>query len=419
MKIKEEEYSQKELLENIYDRYILNLKFKINGEICISEKFGIVIRNINEIENHTLATPLVRVIKNILMLTENLNDFIEPEKVKTIHEKYVKELTEFDDNTIIKMDIDGYDKYLEIKNIIQIITENISDYISEKDKTLVAENIVGKYLEQFIILHVKKSYEIVQFIKNNSRFDEEQIELYGLVNEFIYKYIELWNAINFKQIEYLGIKISDFNNKLDNLLDHRHNENSALSKEFINILKNIWCVDIIDEKIMYYITNRFYENVLDENRILLYFSLVELLISHKPKNSKDSIISQLTNNITQCMNEMKKIDCDNEELNITTKEIKLLYEYRSILVHGNFNKEKEILKKLEKIDFFKKYKKILNVEDDELKEMFLVSIIRIRTLNIFSTIYKMCIIDDKYVKSIKNKTIKNSLIQYIKNKLKR
>ena len=419
MKIKEEDYSQKELLENVYDRYILNLKFKIDGEICISEKFGIVIRNINEMEKYILATPLVRIMKKILKLTENLNDFLEPEKVKTIHEKYVKELTEFDDNTIIKIDIDGYDKYLEIKNIIQIITENISDYISEKDKTLVAENIVGKYLEQFIILHVKNSYEIVQLIKNNSRFDEEQIELYGLVNEFIYKYIELWNAINFKQIEYLGIKISDFNNKLENLLDHRHSENSALSKEFINILKNIWCVDIIDEKIMYYITNRFYENVLDENRILLYFSLVELLISHKPKNSKDSIISQLTNNITQCMNEMKKFDYDNEELNITTKEIKLLYEYRSILVHGNFNKEKEILKKLEKIDFFKKYKEILNVEDDELKEMFLVSIIRIRTLNIFSTIYKMCIIDDKYVKSIKNKTIKNSLIQYIKNKLKR
>ena len=52
--------------------------------------------------------------------------------------------------------------------------------------------------------------------------------------------------------------------------------------------------------------------------------------------------------------------------------------------------------------------KLLTYSDDELKEMFLVSIIRIRTLNIFSTIYKMCIIDDKYVKSIKNKTIKIS-----------
>ena len=104
MKIKEEDYSQKELLENVYDRYILNLKFKIDGEICISEKFGIVIRNINEMEKYILATPLVRIMKKILKLTENLNDFLEPEKVKTIHEKYVKELTEFDDNTIIKID---------------------------------------------------------------------------------------------------------------------------------------------------------------------------------------------------------------------------------------------------------------------------------------------------------------------------
>ena len=44
------DYRKVRVMKNVYDRYILNLKFKIDGEICISEKFGIVIRNINEME---------------------------------------------------------------------------------------------------------------------------------------------------------------------------------------------------------------------------------------------------------------------------------------------------------------------------------------------------------------------------------
>lgn len=148
----------------------------------------------------------------------------------------------------------------------------------------------------------------------------------------------------------------------------------------------------------------------DNNRIVLYWSLLEMLLTHKPNDNyiDDTIQKQLTRNITDCF---QKYGVNK----ISKKEIRLLYDYRSVISHGEFLEIDKILNKIKKLNFINELKDALAIEDD-LKKGDIVDIIRIRLLYIYSTIMKSYFNDYKYIVNLKEYRIKKKIIvDIIKN----
>lgn len=398
-----EEYNQKELLENMNNKYLLFFKHKIDNEILISSKYEIVIRNVNKIEKYILAQALSKRICEILKLSKKLTDFLDEEKIRKIQHDYVKKFYDYDENTIISFDSDGYNFNVTVNKIIEIITMYINDFINETDYEMISKKIAYNYLENFIVLYSKNDKKIYQLIKENTSLEFDDIDWHGRYDEFIFKYFELWNAINFEQHQYLGIRIKSFNTRLKTILDIRVLEEMEIYNECIAIFKKTNFIDIENEKLLYFIIDKFNSDYYlnTDNKILLYFSLIELLITHKPKNKRDSIVKQLKKNIVCCMNRIQECKSFNINNFISEKEIGLLYDYRSILVHGEFKESKRTLKKLEKQKYFQEFIARYKIIDDEFKESSLIDIVRSRVLEIFSCIYKLMVFDDKFVSNLK------------------
>lgn len=398
-------YTKEEILNSITNRYLLFFSYKIEQEILISSEYEIVIRNINEIEKRILAQTLMEMIYDLLNLSDSLSDFLDKNKLKIIHDLYLSKYSSFDDRTIICFDLDGHHFSTIISKVLDIIKNYISLYSDELNYEVISKNIAFNYLENFVVLYSKNEEKIYELIKRHTGLSFDDIDWHDKYDEFFYSYINLWNAINFKQEQYLGIKIKKFDTHLETILNIESLENKGLSSECIDVLNNVNFIDIKDEKLFYFIVSSFKreEYLNDTNKILLYFSMIELLITHKPKFSdKDSIVKQIKWNIISCINEVKNnnyFDIINE---IDNKEIDLLYNYRSIFVHGNFSEISKTLKKLEKYSFFQKYIIMNDIEDDEFKESGMVDVIRIRVLELFSYIYRLKMIDSEYVYKLKN-----------------
>ena len=139
-----------------------------------------------------------------------------------------------------------------------------------------------------------------------------------------------------------------------------------------------------------------------------------MLLTHKPNDNyiNDSIQKQLIRNITHCFQKYGA----NE---ISKKEIRLLYEYRSIISHGELFEIDKILNKIKKLNFINELKDSLSIEDN-LKKGDIVDIIRIRLLYIYSTTMKLYFKDYKYIVNLKEYRVKKrSILNVIKNIFKK
>ena len=321
----------------------------------------------------------------------------------------MKRATEFDIKTPIIFDLDGNELYDIYKKIFDIISDNY-DFIDLDNKYNSAMKITNKYLSSLIVIYSEDINSIYDFIKNNSDISEELIEDH--YDDFIYKYIDFWNSINFKQYNYLGIKLCKFKTKLKSYLFISDLSKSNFCNECLGVFKNPIDIQVYDNKLLYLIVSRF--NPMgymdDNNRIVLYWSLLEMLLTHKPNDNyiDDTIQKQLTRNITDCF---QKYGVNK----ISKKEIRLLYDYRSVISHGEFLEIDKILNKIKKLNFINELKDALAIEDD-LKKGDIVDIIRIRLLYIYSTIMKSYFNDYKYIVNLKEYRIKKKIIvDIIKN----
>lgn len=169
----------------------------------------------------------------------------------------------------------------------------------------------------------------------------------------------------------------------------------------MEVFQNPIDIKVCDDKLLYLIISRF--NAIgymdDNNRIILYWSLLEMLLTHKPndKNVNDSVQKQLIRNIANCFEKYGK-------QKISKKEIQLLYDYRSIIAHGDLLKIDKTLKKIKKLDFVNELKLLLSVEED-IETVCIIDFIRIRLLYIYSTVMKLYFDDYQYVMNLKNQEV--------------
>lgn len=402
-------YNDKEINDAMNNKYLLNFKYKLNDKIYISKKYGIVIRNLNEIENDILSESLILKIYKILSLFKNTKQIFDDKKLQEIKSTYLKQFTDFNDQTIIAYDLEGVEQNNLFDKIIIIIKDNINN-IDSKNIENISKKIANQYLENCIVLYSEKEKSIYNLINRCANYNNEDIDLFDKYDDFIFKYIELWNSLNFNQYNYFGIKVNNFTTKLDLIINLFDLEKMEIFDECIKIFDSPIMIDIDDEVLFYFIINRFYSCYYmdNNNRILLYFSLLELLLSHKPSCKNDSSISmQLSNNIIICSKKYNQIE-------ISEKEIRELYNYRSLLIHGNFNKIHKALQKIKKFDFAKRLIVELEIEEFVEDDFFMVNLLRIRMLEIFSFIYKIYCIDKLYVEKLKMKRSRSCILDKIK-----
>ncbi|MBQ3475606.1 MAG: hypothetical protein IJH20_05495 [Bacilli bacterium] len=401
--------SDKDAYDILRNKFFFNYKYKLKSKITISEQFKLVARNINNDEIEILGKSMIEKINDIFMFINSKEDFYDNNKKNKAFQSYLKRATEFDIKTPIIFDLDGNELYDIYKKIFDIISDNY-DFIDLDNKYNSAMKITNKYLSSLIVIYSEDINSIYDFIKNNSDISEELIEDH--YDDFIYKYIDFWNSINFKQYNYLGIKLCKFKTKLKSYLFISDLSKSNFCNECLGVFKNPIDIQVYDNKLLYLIVSRF--NPMgymdDNNRIVLYWSLLEMLLTHKPNDNyiDDTIQKQLTRNITDCF---QKYGVNK----ISKKEIRLLYDYRSVISHGEFLEIDKILNKIKKLNFINELKDALAIEDD-LKKGDIVDIIRIRLLYIYSTIMKSYFNDYKYIVNLKEYRIKKKIIvDIIKN----
>lgn len=389
-------YSKQEILSVLENKFILKYKYKLKNDVCVSKKYKIFIRNINEIEIGVLSDSLTFKIFKILSMLECVTELFDDEKIRIIRKKYLTNITNFSDNTIIRYDLDGSDEYDIFDKVIKII-KKYNKYINLNDIEKSSRKISKLYLADALVLYSDNEEEINKLILKNTKYTLEDIYDFTLYEDFIYRYIELWNAINFNQHTSLGIKIVSINTHLNTILDLWDIKKYDLYDECLKVFELPKQIDIDNDLLFYFIVKRFPSGYYldDNNKILLYVSLIELLLTHKQKGKDDSIISQLRSNLLLCVDKYKKIT-------ISKKEINLLYEYRSILSHGNFEKIHEVLRKIKKLDFAKELIKELDYEEMIKFDSFVVALIRIRTLELFSFVYQIYCKDSLFIDNLKS-----------------
>ena len=389
-------YSKSEIEKAMKNKYLIFFKYELDDKVYISKKYGIVIRNINKIENDILSQSLIYKINEILSLFEKLDYIYNENKVEEIKKSFLKKYTDFDNKTIISYNLDGNEYYDLFDKIIFIIKENIDKIVSTNIE-IVSKNIANIYLKNCIVLYSEKEELIYKIISDCTNYSIEDIDDFDKYDDFILKYVELWNSINFKQLNYYGIKVNNFNTKISSIINLFKLENMELYSEFVEVIKSPVQIDLENEKLFYFIINRFYScYYMDDNsRILLYFSLLELMITRKPRGIKDiSIIEQLCRNIILCSKKYPQI-------NISEKEIKELYNYRSLLVHGSLTKTHKSLCKIRKYNFAKVLINDLDISEFANDDMFITDLVRIRTHEIFSYIYKIYCTDNQFIEKLK------------------
>ncbi len=259
---------------------------------------------------------------------------------------------QYDTSVPICFDIDSYNKIDEVEKIIDIVYKEIKNnkINIEDNKEKIINSIIVGYLKDSIIIELEDRHIISKSIENYEKIDDEDVNWLGKIDDFIYQYFNLLNTINFKQEEYFGFKINRLNTERKNILNLQTLNSGVRDREIISVLNNIKSIDIKDEQIFMFLLSRFNFYYLDvRNKILLYISLIEFFIVHKPKENDFSICKQIEYNIEECYRYVNK--------SFSKKEIGLIYDYRCNLLHGNFKDIKKNLKKLSKEDFFVMIKK--------------------------------------------------------------
>lgn len=207
--------SNEDAFNTLCNKFILSYKYKLDKKITISEKFKLVARNINEVEIVILADSIIKRIIDIFDFVDSKDVFSNEKWKKDVFLQYLKKVTKFDSYTPILFDLDGNELYDIYDRIFDIISDNY-DLIDLKHKYSSAEKIAYRYLSNIIVIYSEDNSIIYDFIRNNSDIPEEIIEDH--FSDFIYRYVDFWNSINFRQYEYLGIKINQFSTKLKSYL---------------------------------------------------------------------------------------------------------------------------------------------------------------------------------------------------------
>lgn len=198
-------------------------------------------------------------------------------------------------------------------------------------------------------------------IDYNNAYKIEEDLLNEILLDVLVHYINFHNILEFSQEDYLGIELSSFNiyNDFYNTLLKPFyfkipKSSSDWDKLFYDSIK---CTDYIDNYIgehnerlknFLFLLESFNINCFSSRMTCInYIASLEFLLTHKPndKCNNYSIFYQLKTKVRKCYNDLNIKNDDIEKI------IRYNYDYRSDILHGNFDKIDSDIKNLTKLSY--------------------------------------------------------------------
>lgn len=378
--------------------FFTNFKYKLDSKIKISEQFPIFLRNPFKCELESIGS---KIRSKILSILKSLDDI-----------SIILNMDDFTEKITLK-DFDLIDIIHYSNLIVTFVKENNNDAFRNllKKGSLNCYNlslfIVEDYLQDLILIEVedwKKIDEILAIYYNLK--DVNEIEARDYRFYFFDDYMNLFNKVNFSQKHFTGL--GHKNNDLTFLHDASYNINNPNDEDYENEIEMVLTKPIVIDSFIKSNNDKLYFQYIIEtlnstklrtyrNRCISYIAILEFMLTKQRKTVKDkSIKYQFCNNIIKCY----------EYLNdkISKKELKLIYEYRSSILHGDFTNVKICFEKIIKLPYYEK--RIKNIKKGfsewEFDTTDYEEILTIRLNEIFRKIYILFCTQPNIIKNIKN-----------------
>lgn len=316
----------------------MRLDFKSQSIITISNKLCIKLK------------PIDIKIKNALIVYNyfKFKELVEKQGYNTFYEQYKVAGVNETQNQVFKHargKIEDYFYIVTLKNIIRIYKKEVDSKIdynnpSFKDKMLFEylNNYFSKFaviiydqektknfISKYYVTEVQSEDQIRTFINNFLSF-------YKLItnNSFSYEYNFKYNlkkCMLFNNEKAKNIKYRNFSNYFDDVMVNENNYDNFM-----------FMLEILDLN----------EHISDKKKIINYISILELLLV----KGNNNISVQLQ---AKCINLLK----DNK---YSQNEIKIAYDYRSKIIHGEYEAAIDKLHQLSLINEYKFTKEELEYE---------------------------------------------------------
>lgn len=370
---------------------------RLEKSISVSNVFPIFLKNPNEFEIEYITNEYFERLYSIVQIFPSLN-------------------------YLIKLDWLDNKKYCAFSEKIDYIQYLYNDYIKKNNPVYIKRSILNNdirsfctYLSNFVVsdivvIEVKNWYKIDNYIIKYFNCRREDIIDLDYRFYFITQFFRLFNIVNFDLRRYRGIDV------LYNLKELTANEIYTFKEYhnmFISSLNNVKIVDSFvrtkeDIQNLLYIISVFDESQYFMRRkyIVNFITCIEFFLVKKTNSASSKIESQFNLKVRKC--------CREYNYHIPINELKELYDYRSLIIHGNFSKINEKIKKITDKQWYKDCMQKLRDEYSltEFNNIEREELIYSRLYEIFNIIYKLYCEKKNKIDLLKNITDSNEIEEF-------
>ena len=363
-------------------------RYYLDQKICLSKKLDINIKRTNDKLKYAQIVYNYFKIKDLIK-RQGIDSFLLQYKLSRSDETLNQMNTKIRKGIVKRNGIFDYFYIGSIKNIIRIYSKEVDNKIDYENPSF-KDGMIFKYLDNYFSKFVVIDYDKEKIKNFVSKYYKTESQSEDNTYDFINNFLELYKIVTNLNFSYVS------KHKLD-IKDHLVlNTKNLLKFKFQNFYKYY---DKVVEDNENYFNFMFMLEILELNKnhsnkkdIINYTSVFDLLLV---KDGDRHISNQIQNKCMMLLNNK----------GYTCNELKIIYDYRSKIIHGEY---KSAIKKLHELSLLDKYKKnSFDIECEEYYsyEQIIEEKIRNQLFNILRIILKKFIIDNNYIRELKNKTI--------------
>lgn len=342
---------------------ITNFRFKIKKELYLSKYFNIKLRNPNEEERKLLNSIIFNSVKEIIKTTTQ-------DKIIQLFKCY--KVRQRANDLFKKVKTEDINLYFDLIRLFYIVTIYNKEFKLKKENFIFEDkniyDAIDNFIKNIVLLDTSNKQIIINTIASYYNLSPEQESHQDYLITFYKGIMNIYNKLYPRSDEesaclLLTINITPdlYSNLVRITNDCTLKIQMENQKKFIqNIHYNL--IDLFlqnsedNPKIFIFLVELFEERHFGRTEVLNYITFFDLILTHKPNQNKfnveDSIFQQFIQKISACVSLTGDIKNEND-LKWLKSELKLMYNYRSDILHGNFNKIIEDLEKFLNIPYYR------------------------------------------------------------------
>ncbi len=312
----------------------VNQRIQLDTELMLSKGLEITLRNVDSKIKNAYVVSFYFELKEMIKIIGQ-KKFLQQYRVA-----YTNPDTFFMSKMMKKGIIDRnriYD-FIEIvilKNIIHIYSKEKDASVDYKDPSF-KDNMLLKYIENYFSKLCMITYNPIKVKKFIAKYYIQDSQVEDRVHFFVYNFLMFYQMVT----NVLLNCENDFSGKIKSYPDEIFHAKKILKLKHKSFYKCFDKIMIQEENFLnfMFILEMMNFKVINSDRkcIIDYVSILELLLVNEDKN----ISSQLQE---KCIKIMKNY-------NFRVEEIKLIYDYRSKIIHGEYKNAMKKLQELSKLD---------------------------------------------------------------------